>query len=212
AERLPSLRAGPPDAAGLEDRRRRARRRGADHGELRRRLPGQGRARRGRGRGRARSASARAPGRCGPSRAPHRPPAAGLAGLRPTLPGAAPAALRPEQDPRRNDSAAVSVASRAPAAWWLLALLACASAPKPQTRTFRYAGWLNQVKEKVGQVWTSKVTRASANQDPTGCLYSYRDRPTVTEFKVAADGRVFGAKVASSSGVEYLDRVAIDAF
>ena len=49
-------------------------------------------------------------------------------------------------------------------------------------------------------------------RDPTGQLYSFRDRRTVIEFTLDKSGEIKDVKVQASSGVDYLDRVAVDAF
>ena len=79
-------------------------------------------------------------------------------------------------------------------------------------RSFKYAGFLNRVKETVGRVWTQKVIDASGKRDPTGQLYSYKDRRTVIEFTLDRQGEITDVHVAASSGVQYLDEVAVDAF
>jgi len=79
-------------------------------------------------------------------------------------------------------------------------------------RSFKFAGFLNRVKETVGRVWTQKVIDASGKRDPTGQLYSYKDRRTVIEFTLDRQGEITDVHVAASSGVQYLDEVAVDAF
>ena len=80
------------------------------------------------------------------------------------------------------------------------------------SRSFKYAGFLNRVKETVGRVWVQKVQDEATKRDPTGQLYSYKDRRTVVEFTLDKQGEITDIKVASSSGVQYLDSVAVDAF
>jgi TonB family protein len=80
------------------------------------------------------------------------------------------------------------------------------------SRSFKYAGFLNRVKETVGRVWTQKVQDAAGSRDPTGQLYSYKDRRTVIEFTLDRQGEITDVKVATSSGVPYLDSVAVEAF
>jgi len=79
-------------------------------------------------------------------------------------------------------------------------------------RSFKYAGFLNRVKETVGRVWTQKVIDASARRDPTGQLYGYKDRRTVVEFTLDRQGEITDVHVIMPSGVQYLDEVAVDAF
>jgi len=97
------------------------------------------------------------------------------------------------------------------AAGLLLISIACAS-PRSSASARAHAGYLSQIKEEVGRVWTPRVIDAAKANDPTGCLYSTTDRRTVVEFTLAADGDRTRLHVASSSGVAYLDRVAVDAF
>jgi len=68
-------------------------------------------------------------------------------------------------------------------------------------RSFKFAGFLNRVKETVGRVWTQKVIDASGKRDPTGQLYSYKDRRTVIEFTLDRQGEITDVHVAASSGV-----------
>ncbi len=80
------------------------------------------------------------------------------------------------------------------------------------SRSFKFAGFLNRVKETVGRVWVQRVQDEAGKRDPTGQLYSYRDRRTVVEFTLDKQGEITEVKVAASSGVQYLDEVAVDAF
>ena len=80
------------------------------------------------------------------------------------------------------------------------------------SRSFRYAGYLNRVKETVGRIWVQKVQDEASRRDPSGQTYSYKDRRTVVEFTLDAHGEVKDVRVSSSSGVQYLDEVAADAF
>ncbi len=79
-------------------------------------------------------------------------------------------------------------------------------------RSFKYAGFFNRVKEAVGRVWTQKVIDAASKRDPSGQIYSYKDRRTVVEFTLDRNGEITDVHVAASSGVQYLDEVAVDAF
>jgi len=79
-------------------------------------------------------------------------------------------------------------------------------------RGFKFASYLNRVKETVGRVWTQRVLDESGKRDPSGQLYMFKDRRTVVEFTIDKDGDVMDVKVQASSGVPYLDEVAVDAF
>ena len=80
------------------------------------------------------------------------------------------------------------------------------------SRSFRYAGYLNRVKETVGRIWVTDVQDVSERRDPTGATFSYKDRTTVVEYTLDKAGEIKDIKVQASSGVDFLDRVAVDAF
>jgi TonB family protein len=80
------------------------------------------------------------------------------------------------------------------------------------SRSFKYAGFLNRVKETVGRVWVTRVQDEAGKRDPTGQLYSYKDRRTVVDFTLDTKGEVTDVRVSTSSGVPYLDNVAVEAF
>ena len=80
------------------------------------------------------------------------------------------------------------------------------------SRSFRYAGFINRVKETVGRIWTTQVEDETAKRDPTGSIYLWKDRRTVVEFTIDLQGELKDVHVTVSSGVDYLDRVALDAF
>ena len=52
----------------------------------------------------------------------------------------------------------------------------------------------------------------SAKRDPSGSIYLWKDRRTVVEFTIDRQGELKDVHVTMSSGVEYLDHVALDAF
>src|SRR5439155_18476464 len=80
------------------------------------------------------------------------------------------------------------------------------------SRSFRYAGFINRVKETVGRIWTTRVEDETSKRDPTGSIYLWKDRRTVVEFTIDRQGELKDVHVTMSSGVEYLDHVALDAF
>jgi len=90
-------------------------------------------------------------------------------------------------------------------------LVACASAPRDQPRSAA-AAWAETVKASVGPAWTSRVKQAAAEHDPGVCLDFRRDRRTVVNFTVDHDGQVSDVHVTASSGIEYLDNLAVDVF
>lgn len=80
------------------------------------------------------------------------------------------------------------------------------------TRAWKYAGFMNRVKQRVAQIWIPSVQEATSRRDPTGHIYSYRDRETLVNVELDRTGKVSLVYVATSSGVEFLDRVAVEAF
>ena len=80
------------------------------------------------------------------------------------------------------------------------------------SRSFRYAGFINRVKETVGRIWTTQVEDETSRRDPTGSIYLWKDRRTVVEFTIDQQGELKDVHVTVSSGVDYLDHVALDAF
>ncbi|HYZ88623.1 MAG TPA: energy transducer TonB [Myxococcales bacterium] len=80
------------------------------------------------------------------------------------------------------------------------------------SRSFRYAGFMNRVKETVSRLWMTRVEDESMKRDPTGSIYLWKDRRTVVEFTIDLRGELKDVHVTSPSGVPFLDEVAVDAF
>ncbi len=78
------------------------------------------------------------------------------------------------------------------------------------TREWRYAGYFNRIKQSVAMTWDP--SGAARGRDPTGERYLYKDRVTVLAITLNADGGLTDAHVVKTSGVDFLDRAAIDAF
>jgi TonB family protein len=87
----------------------------------------------------------------------------------------------------------------------LLILCSLACAHDPRRASFE------ALKSQVGNTWTPMVQAAALGNDPDGCKFSTVDRRTVLQFQVDLGGTITDVKVVKSSGVEYLDRVAVDA-
>jgi TonB family protein len=96
-------------------------------------------------------------------------------------------------------------------------LIACASAqtappPKlPRSITPDAQAWLDQATESFTRKWNDQVGRALRENEPSGCLDSARARRTVIAWRVAADGRLQGARITGSCGLDYLDKAALEA-
>lgn len=78
------------------------------------------------------------------------------------------------------------------------------------TREFKFAGFFNRIKQSVGSQWNPD--RKLAVRDPTGNIYSGKDRYTLLSVTLDSDGRVAEISVAKSSGVDFLDLEAVQAF
>jgi TonB family protein len=77
------------------------------------------------------------------------------------------------------------------------------------TREWKYASFFNRVKQAIGQRWNPG--EELHQRDPTLNIYGGRDRYTVLEITLSAQGTVKDIHVQKSSGVEFLDSEAIAA-
>ena len=80
----------------------------------------------------------------------------------------------------------------------------------PDERAGKYGPFFDQVKQKVAEVWNPM--EVALVRDPTGSRYFDKDRTTVLAVTLDSRGAVVGLKVARSSGLDFLDQTAIDAF
>ena len=78
------------------------------------------------------------------------------------------------------------------------------------TREWKHASFFNRVKQSVGQHWDPNALIAL--QDPTGEAYLYKDRHTLVAVTLDGSGNLRSVRVTRPSGVEFLDREALDAF
>lgn len=78
------------------------------------------------------------------------------------------------------------------------------------TREWKYASFFNRVKQRVGQTWNPMSQLRL--RDPTGQIYGGRDRYTMLSVTLDADGRLKDAWVERSSGLDFLDLEAVQAF
>ncbi|BDG08117.1 hypothetical protein AMPC_12300 [Anaeromyxobacter paludicola] len=78
------------------------------------------------------------------------------------------------------------------------------------TREWKYAGYLNRIKQAVANEW--HPGDALSVRDPTGRMYAYKDRITLVDVTLDRSGALKDVQVHKSSGVDFLDRVALDAF
>jgi TonB family protein len=66
------------------------------------------------------------------------------------------------------------------------------------------------VKQNVAEVWNPMD--AARFRDPTGSRYFTKDRTTILSVVLNPQGGITEIKVARSSGLDFLDQTAIDAF
>lgn len=78
------------------------------------------------------------------------------------------------------------------------------------TREYKYASFFNRVKRGVQQQW--KAVDVHRRYDPYGRVFGVRDRLTVVEVTLNADGSLDDLYVKQDSGVVFLDEAALQAF
>jgi len=80
------------------------------------------------------------------------------------------------------------------------------------SREFKYATFFNRVKRGVSQHWGPRVGEEYRRHDPYGNIYGVRDRHTLLDIALDGKGALVDVEVASSSGVQFFDDVAIQSF
>jgi TonB family protein len=78
------------------------------------------------------------------------------------------------------------------------------------TREWKFAGFFNRVKQTVAENWNPMG--AASVRDPTGSRYFQKDRTTILAITLNPQGGVTAIKVARTSGLDFLDHTAIEAF
>lgn len=78
------------------------------------------------------------------------------------------------------------------------------------TRSWKYATYFNRIKESVGNAW--RPAREIERRDPDGSVYFFKDRLTVLSVTLDDKGGLKDVKVVRSSSIDFLDRVAVEAF
>ena len=78
------------------------------------------------------------------------------------------------------------------------------------TREWKYSSFFNRVKQSVGMHWdpNSQLRR----RDPTGSIYSGKDRYTLVNVTLDQKGMVQEIRVEKSSGLDFLDLEAVASF
>lgn len=80
------------------------------------------------------------------------------------------------------------------------------------TKEFKYATFFYRVKDSVASRWEDMALREYRRRDPTGNIYGTRDRATLLHIQLDRAGRIEDIRVEQSSGVDFLDSVAVQAF
>ncbi len=78
------------------------------------------------------------------------------------------------------------------------------------TREWKYASYFNRIKQAVATQWDPNG--ALVKRDPTGQRYAYKDRLTVLTVTLDDKGVLKDVHVQRSSGVDFLDTTAMEAF
>jgi TonB family protein len=78
------------------------------------------------------------------------------------------------------------------------------------SKKWKHAPFFNRVKRAVANEWHPEVVYV--RHDPTGNVYGVKDRVTVLRVHLLPDGKLAAWTVLQSSGVDFLDDEAIDAF
>jgi TonB family protein len=77
-------------------------------------------------------------------------------------------------------------------------------------KRFKHAAFFNRVKRAVAHEWHPEVVYE--RHDPSGNVYGVKDRVTVLRLHLQPDGKLAAWSILQSSGVDFLDDEAIDAF
>jgi TonB family protein len=80
------------------------------------------------------------------------------------------------------------------------------------TKEFKYATFFYRVRDSVFDHWVDAATREYRRRDPTGNIYGVRDRATMLAIQLGKSGELDDIRVEKTSGVEFLDMVAVEAF
>jgi TonB family protein len=78
------------------------------------------------------------------------------------------------------------------------------------SKKWKHAPFFNRVKRQVADQWHPEMVYV--RHDPNGNVYGIKDRVTVLRIHLQPDGKLAGWTVLQSSGVDFLDDEAIDAF
>ncbi|MGZ3458750.1 MAG: TonB family protein, partial [Archangium sp.] len=78
------------------------------------------------------------------------------------------------------------------------------------TREWKYASFFNRVKQSVGTQWDPNS--ALMRRDPSGHIYSGKDRYTLLNVTLDEHGKVADITIEKSCGLDFLDMEAVESF
>jgi TonB family protein len=78
-----------------------------------------------------------------------------------------------------------------------------------QAREFKYATYINRMRQGIGQQWYPRVREAVRERDPDGASFLYKERTVVLGLTIDTEGNVKDLSVLESSSVDFFDRVAV---
>ena len=79
-------------------------------------------------------------------------------------------------------------------------------------KEFKYATFFYRVRDSVATYWEDLASREYRRRDPSGNIYGIRDRATLLHIQLSPDGSLANVRVEQTSGVDFLDNVAVQAF
>jgi outer membrane biosynthesis protein TonB len=77
-------------------------------------------------------------------------------------------------------------------------------------KRWMYATYFNRLKQKVAENW--KPAEEYQRRDPDGSLYGQKVLTTLLRVVVRSDGSLDAVNIDSSSGLDFLDDLAVEAF
>jgi TonB family protein len=79
------------------------------------------------------------------------------------------------------------------------------------TREFKYATYMNQIRRRIGEAWYPKIDDAMRSRDPEGKSFFYKQRTVTVGITLDLAGRVTDLNVIQSSNIDFFDRIAVSA-
>jgi TonB family protein len=76
-------------------------------------------------------------------------------------------------------------------------------------REFKYATFMNRMRNDIAQQWYPRVRDAANQRDPEGKVFFWRERTVVLALVLDTSGNVKDMSVTQSSNVDFFDRVAM---